>query len=108
MDEHRDVCPVHDIKCEEIKRVQQENAAKLPIWVFKIFLTVLVIVIGGLNAAFYKNYSDSIRALEVYMDSNNEILKQMSRKNREVVLNQEIVMEHLDIPYREIPDYYSK
>jgi hypothetical protein len=102
-----DYCPVHHIKCKEMEKLETGLAGKVPIWVFKIAVTIIILALGSMNAYFYKMSSSTLVQLERHVDISNTIMKQMSRKNREVILNQKIVMEHLKIPYREIPNYYG-
>jgi hypothetical protein len=90
-----------------MEKLEQGLTSKVPIWIFKIAVTIIVLALGSMNAYFYQMSSDTLRQLERHVDISNTIMKQMSRKNREVILNQKIVMEHLNIPYREIPNYYG-
>jgi hypothetical protein len=106
--ERRDgYCPVHHIKCQEIEKINKGLETKVPIWIFKILISVIIIAFGGMNAYFFKISTDTLMLVEKHTNFSNKILKAMSLKNREVLMNQKIVMEHLDIPYREIPKYYG-
>ena len=100
-------CPVHDIKCEEWKSTEMAVKEKVPIWVFKLSVTILVIILSGMNAYFYKLNTSTLVSLEQHVIMSNAMLKKISQKTREIIMNQKIVTEHLDIPYREIPPYYG-
>lgn len=107
-DERREgYCPVHHIKCEDMKKLESGLEKKVPIWVFKLSITVLILALGGMNAYFYRLSTETLKAVQAHVDVSSKILKRMSLKSREATLNQKIIMEKLDLPYREIPRYYG-
>jgi hypothetical protein len=107
----RGVCPIHDVKCEEWKKteaaVEELRKGKLPIWVYKLTVFLLVTVIGAMNVYVTKQNNELSTTLKAHMETSNKIMKNMSRNVREIALNQKIVVKKLKIPYTEIPGYYG-
>ena len=80
---------------------------KLPIWVFKLSVTVLIIVLGSMNVYTVREFKAVTKDLKDHIQVSNKILKNISKNSREVALNQKAVLEKLDLPYIEIPGYYG-
>jgi hypothetical protein len=115
-------CPVHHIKCQEIhdagEAVKELAKTKLSIKMFQIVISI-VLMIGG--AYWYKmdkiadksiqlaleHQSQTANMLNEHVNTSNRILKKMSLDVREMKLNFIPVMSHLNLEYREIPEYYG-
>ena len=104
----RRVCPLHDSECEKWKETDEEMKKKVPIWIFKIFVTILIIFLGGANIYFTKRSDLTLEILTKHIEYSDKLLKRMSHENREVSMNQKTVMKSLNLPFQEIPDYYDE
>ena len=102
--EHRTVyCPVHHIKCQELKDARDEGKLKLPIWVGKIFIVCLVLVLGYMNLDGYRRDDKAFELLNKHVKASTIVLKSLTHAINEVAINQQRVMEELDLEFKEIP-----
>jgi len=112
MEEKREgYCPVHHIKCEQIKdatdAVEDLRKNKLSIRIFQIIVGI-ILTIGG--AYWYKmdvTSNDYKEQISISLKLHNKILKRMSLDVRELQLNIKPVMKKLDLEYQMIPQYYG-
>ena len=104
----RGVCLLHDTECERWKETNEEMKKRVPIWIFKIFVTILIIFLGGANIYITKRSNEVFKVLTHHIEYSNNLLKRMSHSNREVLMNQKRVMDKLNLPFLEIPDYYGE
>ena len=115
-------CPVHKIKCQEIKDstdgIKELRRSKLSIRMFQIFVTIALSIVGTI---WYQANEQAKRTLQIAMEHqaknteilekhvkvSNRILKLMSRDVREIKLNQNKIIKTLDLEPIKIPDYYG-
>ena len=102
---HSKYCPVHHIKCGEWKATEESVKLKVPIWVFRIFLTILVVTLGAMNVNSYRENKAVLEVVNEHVEKSNKILNAMSHGLNEVALNQRKVMRTLKLEFEEMPDY---
>ena len=98
-------CPVHHIKCGEWKSTEESVKLKVPIWVFRIFLTILVVTLGAMNVNSYRENKAVLEAVNEHVEKSNKILNAMSHGLNEVALNQRKILRTLKLEFEEMPDY---
>ena len=112
VEKREDYCPVHNIKCGEIKDLQLDAKKRVPTWVFVIFVSLFGSILGYLNFdTLYKSTSIQL-LLKEHIEKSNIILLDMQVGIRatqhglnEVSINQKKVMKKLDLEFDEIPHY---
>lgn len=111
-EKRKDYCPVHHLKCYEIRDLKRESDKRLPIWVFIIFISCLTGVLGFLNYDLIKRHNLVIETLDKHtqntnalIDDSKTLLNRVTHSLNEVTLNQREVMEKLEIKFRHIPKY---
>ena len=87
-------CPVHNIKCDELKGLNKDVKGKVPIWVFVIFVTTMASIIGY-----------QLTMLNVHIKRSNQIFNTVSHGLNEVAMNQKSVMHKLEMTFQKLPDY---
>lgn len=108
-DERRqEYCPVHHIKCAEIKEAGEVSKTKVPIWIFKIFVTCVVLVLGYMNVDSYRSNQQTLSVLDAHVQKSNIILHRITHGLNEVALNQRKVMSKLELEFVHLPDYEFK
>jgi hypothetical protein len=105
-------CPVHHIKCEELKSIKSEGRKKLPIWVFTFFATILFSAMWWYNIQVSEDHQIVIKSLQMHLTESSIVFREnarvISRATHilsEVAFNQRTVMEKLEMDYQEIPDF---
>lgn len=107
-----DYCPVHNIKCEEIRNLQVDQKKRVPIWVFTLFVAATFSIFGFLNFSSMKRHETALKALEKHIGTTNEVMTEnkttMERVRHalnEVAYNLRSVMKQNDIDFEDLPDY---
>ena len=104
--ERRDgYCPVHKLKCEEWRATEESMKSKVPIWVFRIFLTLLVAVLGAMNCNAYRHNEVVLATVQDHVETSTSFLRRVSHGLREVASNQRTVMKELNLEFEHMPDY---
>ncbi len=98
-------CPVHHIKCSDIKDLQIDAKKRVPIWVFVIFVSAMGGVLGYMNYEIISKEVVTQRLLATHIEKSNVILNSMKHGLNEVALNQRTVMHKLDLEFEEAPRY---
>ena len=98
-------CPVHHLKCGEWKSTEEAVKSKVPIWVFRIFLTILVVILGAMNVNSYRENKAVLEAVNEHVEKSNKILSAMSHGLNEVAVNQRKILRTLKLEFEELPDY---
>ena len=111
-EQRKGYCPVHHIKCDEIKNLSAEGKKKLPIWVFSFFAVGLFSIMGWYNIETAKDNRSVLVSLEKHMIDSNRVFAESSRVLKkathvlaEVSFNQKTVMKKLELEFQDIPDY---
>lgn len=86
-------CPVHSIKCSEIKDAHTLIRKRVPIWVFLGFCVCLGTILGYQLTLVQKNAN----TMEKVVHGLNE-----------VAVNQTRVMEKIGLEFHKLPSYDSK
>lgn len=105
-------CPVHNIKCDEIKAINNDTKNRVPIWVFTIFVTLIMIALGWINIQSKEENKKSLKIFEKHLVQSDkmfsetaEVLQKATHNLNEVALNQKIMLKKLELDYQKIPDY---
>lgn len=111
-EKRRDYCPVHHLKCSEIRQLQTASSHSVPIWVFMSFVSLLTGVLGYINYDGARKHSEVIDSLEKHIDkadivlgNSSRVLSRVTHSLNEVALNQREVMEKLELEFKHIPKY---
>lgn len=107
-------CPVHHIKCKEIEGIESESKKKVPIWVFTLFVSAMLVILGWYNLQMNARNEEVIESLEKHIlqsditfTKNSVIMTRVAHALNEVAYNQRSVMRKIDLEFQEIPDYES-
>ena len=105
-------CPVHNIKCDEIKSIENDTKSRVPIWVFTIFVTAMLIALGWINLQSKIENKKTMEMLEKHLMQSNlmfektgNVLSRATHSLNEVALNQQTVMKKLQLDFQKIPNY---
>ena len=100
-------CPVHHIKCQEMKEQKDEMKKRIPIWVGKLFLTVLVLALGYMNLDGYRKNERLLTMINTHITQSSVLLNRLAHGINEVAVNQQTVMNKLDLDFKQLPHYDS-
>jgi hypothetical protein len=105
-------CAVHDFKCAQWAETEKTLKAKVPIWVFVIFISLAAGGFSYLNLNIVSESKETQQLLKEHIDSANRNLEKVTRvlaavshSNKEVSLNQRTVMRKLELPFQNVPNY---
>ncbi len=101
---------VAEMQGERISRVEPEVVdvkTKLPIWVFKLSVSILIVIMGGINFYITAQYRELAAKVDRSVTLTDKIMKNMSKDVREMKMNQENILHQLKIKPVEIPPYYG-
>ncbi|NNF97493.1 MAG: hypothetical protein HKM94_11255, partial [Halobacteria archaeon] len=105
-------CPVHHIKCSEIKELQTDSKKRVPVWVFTLFAVAVFGVVGWFNLDGIRRNKEVLESLSLHMNESSlvferttRILSRATHALNEVAFNQRNVMKKLELDFQPIPDY---
>lgn len=108
----RGFCPVHHLKCHQIRDVEIKTSKRVPIWVFVVFISGLTGVLGFLNYDSIRRHDevmdhlgDHVEKANIVLENNSRVLGRVTHSLNEVALNQQEVMKVIDLEFRRIPRY---
>ena len=98
-------CPVHHIKCKEWNNTQESVKQRVPIWVFRMFLAVLIVVIGAMNVSSYRDNQDMLVLINDHIQKSNTLLTSIMHTTSETASNQRRVMSKIELEFQKLPHY---
>ena len=105
-------CPVHHIKCQEWKDTKEEMKTRVPIWIFKIFIGVIITVLGYMNYSAISHHQELIEALNDHMAESTKIFgrinssfSNITHSLNEIGMNQRSVMKKIELEFQHLPEY---
>ena len=74
----REYCPVHHIKCQEIKDARTETRRRVPIWVFTLVVGMLITAQGILINIAIRSNEKSNATLTEHIRTSDRILNNLN------------------------------
>jgi hypothetical protein len=96
---------VYNILYERVKCLDEDVRRRVPIWVFTLVIVIFLAIMGYWANVQNRSLANTSRALVLHVETSNVVLKSLSLGLREIAANQQIVMNQLELEYKELRDY---